>query len=147
MADADNVPLTDEEREELHALRAEKAAREEEARIRAEREELRALRAEQERVDAEILRERAERQEPCPQRATSHDTDGKAAEKDSGRKTDVSSGERMTFGQRMVTRPEAKGEDDIPGMAPAQKIVIAVCLVLAAVAIGYIVLFNLGGIA
>ena len=59
MADQTATPLTDEEREELEALRAEKARRFEEERARVEREELEALRAEQERVDAEILAERA----------------------------------------------------------------------------------------
>ena len=59
MADSHMTTLTDDEREELEALRAEKARREEEERARAEREELDALRAEQAKVDALILAERA----------------------------------------------------------------------------------------
>ena len=47
-----NTPLSDEERAELEALRAEKARREEEERARKERAELEALRAEQAAADA-----------------------------------------------------------------------------------------------
>ena len=47
-----NTPLSDEERAELEALRAEKARREEEDRVRKERAELEALRAEQAAADA-----------------------------------------------------------------------------------------------
>ena len=51
---ADEVlPLTDDERAELEALRAEKAAREEQARAARERAELEALRAEREQAQAE----------------------------------------------------------------------------------------------
>lgn len=57
MVDSHMTTLTDDEREELEALRAEKARREEEERARAEREELEALRAEQAKVDAQILAE------------------------------------------------------------------------------------------
>ena len=49
---ADSQPLTEEERAELEALRAEKAAREQAARDAAERAELEALRAEQAAAEA-----------------------------------------------------------------------------------------------
>ncbi len=55
MADQD-APLSDEERAELESLRAEKAAREEEAKARQEREEIARLRAEK----AEAERRKAE---------------------------------------------------------------------------------------
>ncbi|MCF6414264.1 hypothetical protein I7648_11230, partial [Collinsella tanakaei] len=57
MADQNSTPLTDEERAELEALRAEKAAREEAERARKERAELEALRAES---------KKAEQAEPAP---------------------------------------------------------------------------------
>lgn len=44
MKNEEAAPLSDEERAELEQLRAEKAAREEQRRIRAEREELQRLR-------------------------------------------------------------------------------------------------------
>ena len=34
----------------------------------------------------------------------------------------------MTFAQRMVTSKEPTGENEIPGMAPAQKIIIVLAL-------------------
>ena len=51
MTDTEASPLSDDERAELEALRAEKTRREEEERARQERAELEALRAEQQRTD------------------------------------------------------------------------------------------------
>ena len=51
MTDTEASPLSDDERAELEALRAEKTRREEEERTRQERAELEALRAEQQRAD------------------------------------------------------------------------------------------------
>lgn len=121
MADRDAAPLTEAEREELEALRAEKARREEEEAARAEREELEALRSEQEQVDAEILRERAEEERP-------RQAPARAAEP-SPEPDPVVDPENLTFGQRMVMTPTATDSDDIPVMAPAQKIIIGLALI------------------
>ncbi len=122
MADQTATPLTDEEREELEALRAEKARRAEEERARVEREELEALRAEQERVDAEILaeraaEERAARKAPAPKDALSRPEP-----------QPTPSPKEKTFGERMVTSSTVD-DDGIPTMPVAQKIIIAVALV------------------
>lgn len=119
MADQTATPLTDEEREELEALRAEKARRAEEERARVEREELEALRAEQERVDAEILAERAARKAPAVKDASSRPAPQPAP---------TSSPKEKTFGERMVTS-NTVDDDGIPTMPVAQKIIIAVALV------------------
>ena len=119
MADQTATPLTDEEREELDALRAEKARRAEEERARVEREELEALRAEQERVDAEILAERAARKAPAVKDASSRPTPQPAP---------TPNPKEKTFGERMVTSSTVD-DDGIPTMPVAQKIIIAVALV------------------
>lgn len=119
MADQTAMPLSDEEREELEALRAEKARRAEEERARVEREELEALRAEQERVDAEILAERAARKAPAVKDASSRPAPQPAP---------TPSPKEKTFGERMVTSSTVD-DDGIPTMPVAQKIIIAVALV------------------
>ncbi len=119
MADQTATPLTDEEREELEALRAEKARRAEEERARVEREELEALRAEQERVDAEILAERAARKAPAVKDASSRPAPQPAP---------TPNPKEKTFGERMVTSSTVD-DDGIPTMPVAQKIIIAVALV------------------
>ena len=119
MADQTATPLTDEEREELEALRAEKARRAEEERTRVEREELEALRAEQERVDAEILAERAARKAPAVKDASSRPAPQPAP---------TPNPKEKTFGERMVTSSTVD-DDGIPTMPVAQKIIIAVALV------------------
>lgn len=45
---------------------------------------------------------------------------------------------------RMVTSKPAASKDEIPGMAPAQKIIIAIALVAFVVFIVYVALFNAG---
>lgn len=119
MADQTAMPLSDEEREELEALRAEKARRAEEERARVEREELEALRAEQERVDAEILAERAARKAPAVKDASSRPAPQPAP---------TPNPKEKTFGERMVTSSTVD-DDGIPTMPVAQKIIIAVALV------------------
>lgn len=142
MAETDIAPLSDDEREELEALRAEKARREEEERIRAEREELAALRAEQERVDAQILRERAEEAAhvatPAP---TSAPAPAKPAPARAAKEQKpVVDPDNMTFAQKMVLGDDAgKDSDEVPGMPPAQKIIIAICVVAIAFFIYYLV--------
>lgn len=108
MSDFDSTPLSDDERAELEALRAEKARREEAERARRERVELEALRA-----------------EAKPSQRPSSKPDAVAAQ-DSADKT---------FGQRMVTSSEID-DDGLPAMPPAQKIIIAVCIIAA---LGFVV--------
>lgn len=112
MADQNSTPLTDEERAELEALRAEKAAREEAERARKERAELEALRAESKKAEqaesAPAPAPQPKRQTPAP-RPADH--------------------EPRTFGQRMVMTPEETDDDGIPKMPPAQKIIILIVMV------------------
>ena len=116
MADQNSAPLTDEERAELEALRAEKAAREEAERARKERAELEALRAESKKAEqaesapapASAPAPQPKRQAPAP-RPADH--------------------EPRTFGQRMVMTPEETDDDGIPKMPPAQKIIILIVMV------------------
>lgn len=122
MADQTATPLTDEEREELEALRAEKARRAEEERTRVEREELEALRAEQERVDAEILAERAAEERAARKASAAKDASSRPAPQP------TPSPKEKTFGERMVTSSTVD-DDGIPTMPVAQKIIIAVALV------------------
>ena len=124
MADQTAMPLSDEEREELEALRAEKARRAEEERARVEREELEALRAEQERVDAEILAERAAEERAARKAPAAKDTSSRPAPQPAP----TSSPKEKTFGERMVTS-NTVDDDGIPTMPVAQKIIIAVALV------------------
>lgn len=124
MADQTAMPLTDEEREELEALRAEKARRAEEERARVEREELEALRAEQERVDAEILAERAAEERAARKAPAAKD----ASPRPAPQPAPTSSPKEKTFGERMVTS-NTVDDDGIPTMPVAQKIIITVALV------------------
>ena len=124
MADQTATPLTDEEREELEALRAEKARRAEEERARVEREELEALRAEQERVDAEILAERAAEERAARKAPAVKDASSRLAPQPAP----TPSPKEKTFGERMVTSSTVD-DDGIPIMPVAQKIIIAVALV------------------
>ena len=50
----------------------------------------------------------------------------------------------MTFAQRMVTSKEPAGENEIPGMAPAQKIIIALALVAFVVFMAYTLMTSMG---
>ena len=108
MSDFDSTPLSDDERAELEALRAEKARREEAERARRERAELEALRA-----------------EVKPSQRPSSKPDAVAAQDPADK----------TFGQRMVTSSETD-DDGLPAMPPAQKIIIAVCIIAA---LGFVV--------
>ncbi len=124
MADQTATPLTDEEREELEVLRAEKARRAEEERARVEREELEALRAEQERVDAEILAERAAEERAARKAPAAKDASSRPAPQPAP----TPSPKEKTFGERMVTSSTVD-DDGIPTMPVAQKIIITVALV------------------
>lgn len=122
MADQ-NQALSDSERAELEALRAEKAAREQEARAAAERAELEALRAEKAAHDQEA---RAAAQRAAAQQAAARqelEEDARIAE--------------VRERNRQLMEP-----DEDLNMPVAQKIVLAV---LALVVIAAIVYFTLGG--
>lgn len=128
MAQNDTQPLTDEERAELEELRAEKARREAEERARREREELAALRAEKARADAssgpavKASASAPTAAQPEPKRVPSVKHASKA-------QAEAPSRDDMTFAQRMVTSEAPKAEDELPGMPPAQKIIIVLALI------------------
>ena len=52
--------------------------------------------------------------------------------------------DEMTFAQRMVTSKEPTGENEIPGMAPAQKIIIVLALIAFVIFMGYTILTSMG---
>lgn len=129
MADSHITALSDDEREELEALRAEKARREEEERARAEREELEALRAEQAKVDAQILAERAAAQKRAAAREPFESAPSRdVAASPSPDPSDHNPPQDKTLGQRMVTSSTVD-DDGIPTMPVAQKIIIAAALI------------------
>lgn len=123
-----NTPLSDGERAELEALRAEKARREEEERACKERAELEALRAEQAAADAPASQKPAAA--PKPRRAPAP-------------QEPAVDPEHLTFGQKMVMTKDEVDEDGVPPMPPAQKLIIAVGVVLLIVAGFWLVKNNL----
>ena len=142
MAELESQPLSDEERAELEELRAEKARREAQEKARREREELAALRAE--RAKAE---EAAANAVPKPAAAKPAPTAPKPRPKKAAHPKPVEpkpSRDEMTFAQRMVTSKEPTAEDEIPGMAPAQKIIIVLALIAFVVFMGYTILTSMG---
>lgn len=137
MAELESQPLSDEERAELEELRAEKARREAREEARREREELVALRAERAKADEAAAKAASE---PAP--AASKPQPKKVA-----RPKPVDSKpsrDEMTFAQRMVTSKEPVDEDDIPGMPPAQKLIIALALIGFIVLMGYTITGSMG---
>ena len=149
MADQDARPLTEEERAELEALRAEKARRE-----RAELEALRAERAEDiaarepsasdapASVAAEML---AAPSSPAPvsdaPAAASSHAHRVASEAPVVAPVVADDPAARTFGQRMVLSDE-EDADGLPAMPPAQKIIIGVCLVAVLGFVIYMLLTN-----
>lgn len=131
MADGDARPLTDEERAELEALRAEKAHREEQERARRERAERREV------EEAPVAEPAASPASPAPKPAAGEAAHG-APCGPTGKKT-----HERTFGERMVLS-EGEDDDGMPSMPPAQKITIGICLVVALCVVAYIALSNLG---
>ena len=127
MAEDKSASLTDEERAELEELRAEKAAREEEARARWERAELERLRAEKAAADAASTADAEGSVKPKASKASTP----KKASKPASAAAQNNKQKEKTFAQRMVT--SELDEDDIPGMPPAQKVIIAVCLIAVVV--------------
>lgn len=144
MAELESQPLSAEERAELEELRAEKARREAQEEARREREELTALRAEREKAE-----EAAANVAPAPKPAAAKPapTAPKPQPKKVARSKSVEpkpSRDEMTFAQRMVTSKEPAGENEIPGMAPAQKIIIVLALIAFVIFMGYTILTSMG---
>lgn len=137
MTELESQPLSAEERAELEELRAEKARREEQEKARREREELAALRAERTKAEEAVAKAASE---PAP-------TAPKPQPKKAARPKPVDSKpsrDEMTFAQRMVTSKEPAGENEIPGMAPAQKIIIVLALIAFVIFMGYTILTSMG---
>lgn len=148
MAELESQPLSAEERAELEELRAEKARREAQEEARREREELAALRAERARAE-EAAAKVAPEPVPAPEPAAAKPTP--AAPKPQPKKAPrpktaepKPSRDEMTFAQRMVTSKEPTGENEIPGMAPAQKIIIVLALIAFVIFMGYTILTSMG---
>lgn len=133
MAELESQPLSAEERAELEELRAEKARREAQEEARREREELAALRAEREKAEEAAAKPAPTAPKPQPKRAAHP----KPVEPKPSR-------DEMTFAQRMVTSKEPTGENEIPGMAPAQKIIIALALIAFIVFMVYTITGSMG---
>lgn len=141
MAELESQPLSAEERAELEELRAEKARREAQEEARREREELAALRAERTKAE-EAAAKPAPAPAPKPAPVAPKPQPKKAARpKPAEPKL---SRDEMTFAQRMVTSKEPTGENEIPGMAPAQKIIIVLALIAFVVFMGYTILTSMG---
>ncbi len=148
MAELESQPLSAEERAELEELRAEKARREAQEEARREREELAALRAEREKAE-EAAAKAASEPAPAPKPSTAKPapTAPKPQPKKAARPKPVEpkpSRDEMTFAQRMVTSKEPTGENEIPGMAPAQKIIIVLALIAFIVFMGYTLMTSMG---
>lgn len=148
MAELESQPLSDEERAELEELRAEKARREAREEARREREELAALRAERAKAE-EVAVNAASAPAPAPKPAAAKPAP--AAPKPQPKKAarpksaePAPSRDEMTFAQRMVTSKEPTGENEIPGMAPAQKIIIVLALIAFVIFMGYTILTSMG---
>lgn len=150
MAELESQPLSDEERAELEELRAEKARREAQEEARREREELAVLRAERAKAQEAAANAASERKPvPAPKPAAAKPAPAapKPQPKRAARPKPVEpkpSRDEMTFAQRMVTSKEPTGENEIPGMAPAQKIIIVLALVAFVVFMGYTILTSMG---
>ena len=133
MAELESQPLSAEERAELEELRAEKARREAQEEARREREELAALRAEREKAEEAAAKPAPTAPKPQPKKAAHP----KPVEPKPSR-------DEMTFAQRMVTSKEPTGENEIPGMAPAQKIIIVLALIAFIVFMAYTITGSMG---
>lgn len=144
MAELESQPLSDEERAELEELRAEKARREEQEKARREREELAALRAERAKAE-EAAANAASAPKPAaaPKPAPAPKPQPKKAARPKPAEPTPSRDE-MTFAQRMVTSKEPTGENEIPGMAPAQKIIIVLALIAFIVFMVYTITGSIG---
>lgn len=147
MADSNAAPLTDEERAELEELRAEKTRREEAERARRERAELERLRADKEKAEAQQKQPAAK---VSTKRAAEGESSAKATSKSKPRpeaarsaKASAKGDAPQSFGVRMVTSAPT-AEDEIPGMPPAQKLIIILAVIAVVIFAGYIALSNAG---
>ena len=150
MAELESQPLSAEERAELEELRAEKARREAQEEARREREELAARRAERAKAE-EAAAKGAAVPAPAPAPKPSSAKPAPAAHKPQPKKAarpksvdPKPSRDEMSFAQRMVTSKEPTGENEIPGMAPAQKIIIVLALIAFVIFMGYTILTSMG---
>ena len=148
MAELESQPLSAEERAELEELRAEKTRREEQEKARREREELAALRAERKKAEAAAAKVASE-PAPAPKPAAAKPAPNapKPQPKKAAHPKPVEpkpSRDEMTFAQRMVTSKEPTGENEIPGMAPAQKIIIVLARIAFVIFMGYTILTSMG---
>lgn len=150
MAELESQPLSAEERAELEELRAEKARREAQEEARREREELAALRAERAKAEEAAAKGAAvPAPAPAPKPAAAKPAPAalKPQPKKAARPKPVDpkpSRDEMTFAQRMVTSKEPTGENEIPGMAPAQKIIVVLALIAFVIFMGYTILTSMG---
>lgn len=150
MAELESQPLSAEERAELEELRAEKARREAQEEARREREELAALRAEREKAEEAAAKGTAvpaPAPAPKPAAAKPAPTAPKPQPKKAAHPKLVEpkpSRDEMTFAQRMVTSKEPTGENEIPGMAPAQKIIIVLALLAFVIFMVYTITGSMG---
>ncbi len=150
MAELESQPLSAEERAELEELRAEKARREAQEEARREREELAALRAEREKAEEAAAKGTAvPAPAPAPKPAAAKPAPAapKPQPKKAARPKSVEpkpSRDEMTFAQRMVTSKEPTGENEIPGMAPAQKIIIVLALLAFVIFMVYTITGSMG---
>lgn len=150
MAELEFQPLSAEERAELEELRAEKARREAQEEARREREELAALRAEREKAEEAAAKGTAvpaPAPAPKPAAAKPAPTAPKPQPKKAAHPKPVEpkpSRDEMTFAQRMVTSKEPTGENEIPGMAPAQKIIIVLALLAFVIFMVYTITGSMG---
>lgn len=150
MAELESQPLSAEERAELEELRAEKARREAQEEARREREELAALRAERAKAEEAAAKGAAvPAPVPAPKPASAKPAPAahKPQPKKAARPKSVDpkpSRDEMSFAQRMVTSKEPTGENEIPGMAPAQKIIIVLALIAFVIFMGYTILTSMG---
>lgn len=137
MAELESQPLSAEERAELEELRAEKARREEQEKARREREELAALRDERAKGEEAAAKAASELAAAVPKPQPKKAARPKPVDSKPNR-------DEMTFAQRMVTSKEPVDEDDIPGMPPAQKLIIALALIGFIVFMGYTITGSMG---
>lgn len=150
MAELESQPLSAEERAELEELRAEKARREAQEEARREREELAALRAEREKAEEAAAKGTAvpaPAPAPKPAAAKPAPTAPKPQPTKAAHPKPVEpkpSRDEMTFAQRMVTSKEPTGENEIPGMAPAQKIIIVLALLAFVIFMVYTITGSMG---
>lgn len=150
MAELESQPLSAEERAELEELRAEKARREAQEEARREREELAALRAEREKAEEAAAKGTAvpaPAPAPKPAAAKPAPTAPKPQPKKAAHPKPVEpkpSRDEMTFAQRLVTSKEPTGENEIPGMAPAQKIIIVLALLAFVIFMVYTITGSMG---